>query len=204
MPAMLRKIAMNSIVTTYLISSLVLAKFSTLSVLKANEHTEPTPRKNYAFCVMFMGFWIASMLVILAAVIVLYLVWVVKLNGGKMNLMKEVAGFFGTVLAYFSPKAYVGAWMMVALVVLNLCVMFYYLATKDTDTIIFDKNEENENLPDAEDTGVGGAAILENDAIENDKDGVGFVYRLVEYAYKMDLCILIFTVWIIDGLRMCT
>ena len=193
----LPKFGMNIAVTLFLLVSLRLSKLITLSILEQMEGIEMTKTKQYLFSVMFTFVWIISMSMIMLCIIIIY----ISLHKTSNNLLEQIQHVIQIILDYFKPE-YVLLSVIGTIILLNLLLMFYYIETKDRDTIVFDtteKEEDDSNGNEDENSGYDGS-----DDIDDDKDGIGFVYRLVEIIYKINFSMFLFIVWVVDFLRLCT
>lgn len=189
-----KKTALNVAITLFLLFSLKFAKFSTLSIFKEHENKEITKTQNYLFAALFIFVWIMTHVVGFVFVIIVYVTYASQKN--NLGISVVLKQFYEKIVSYFTPHAYVVPLVFFVIVLLNLILMSFYIETKYTDNIIFDKSEESEE-PEIDDDD----RSLQSEP-DNDKNGIGFIYRLVEFIYKMDLCIMVFIVFVIDWLRL--
>jgi predicted membrane protein len=182
----LLKLFVNIGVTLYGILSLWISKFASLSIFKT-VHDDITKKQQYMYSLLFIVIFNLSLLFILVLATIFYIAYYTHAFPGEHNTMEVIQKFFMLIKSFFEPRAYILPLMFLILILLNIILIVFYIETKESDNIIFEKGEENE----------------EDEDIDNDKNGIGFVYRMVELLYKIDFSILLFSVWIVDWLRLC-
>jgi hypothetical protein len=184
----LSKGAVNIGITAWSLASLFLAKLTTLSILENAQDTlaYTSAAQQYALSAMFVLIWATTQLVLVFLAVIVYAI--VK-KDGKTHWLKHVGNFVEGLASFFKPNAWMPVLFLVSLMGANVLLMFFYIETKNNDTIVFDKSDE---APDDEAN------------VDDDKDGVGFVYRLVEMLCRLDATILLFGVWVVDYLSWCT
>lgn len=188
------KLFVNAVFSVYLICTLQAAKYITLSIFEYYEGEEFDTEDHYTFSLMFFAVWLVCIVVSFLLSALIYMLVMRSFFMIKWPLMKYVSDFYERIFVNFDPNRSLLFAGFGVLILVNLVMMVYYIVTKDNDRIVFDKAEELHDT-DADDEDIG------YDRVENDKDGVGYVYRLVEIITTINSSLLVFLVFVIDWLR---
>lgn len=180
---MLWKIIAKLGVSLGLISSLVVAKFTSLTILRSLDGHEVTMAENYGFAILHSVVWILSMLLMLVTVFVAYTVVLNTRYGVQQSLPMFIKSYLAMLNSIFFPHTKYVLSAIGIILLINLVCMTYFIQVKKNDTIVLDGD------------------VTDDTNISRDQDGVGFAYRLVEMMYTVTFGLVLFGLLFIELMR---
>ena len=100
--------------------------------------------------------------------------------------------------------------MLAVIMLANLVMMCFFIETRNEnanakESVVFTTETGNDtNADDDTDDISGNTPSVSPSPFEDDLNGMGYVYSLVELIYKANLPIMLMFVWIVDWLRWST
>jgi hypothetical protein len=162
------KVSAKLLMSVFMVASFFAAKYATLSFLKARQNEEVSDKEHHLFAFVYIGTWLASLVVCACLALFVYIIYIRTILLQHHSLPKLVQNFIAGCYEIYGKNTWFVACALLILSILQVMFMIYFIEIRAKDNVVF-------------------IGVNEDDTIDNDNNGIGYTYRLVEMMHIINL-----------------
>jgi hypothetical protein len=162
------KVSAKLLMSVFMVASFFAAKYATLGFLKTRQNEEVSDKEHHLFAFVYIGTWLASLAVCVFLAFFVYIIYIRTILLQHHSLPQLVQNFIGRCYGIYGKNTWFVACAVLILSVLQIMFMIYFIEIRGKDNVVF-------------------IGVHDDDTIDNDINGIGYTYRLVEMMHIVNL-----------------